>query len=411
MPGGEPPGNDPKYGDLVSVVVGSGSSTTSSAAHGVAAAARAAAADLDGRPCDLAIVFVTGDLASAAEAVLDVIDEELAPAQTVGCTASGIVAGSEELSAGPAVVVWAIALDDGASVEVAEVSAEQLDTGIAVRGVPEADESGPTSAVVLLVDPAQLPLDVTLRAFEERLPGVPVIGGVASLIPRPEAPLLCRPGVRGNAGLALRFRGVDVLPCVSQGARPLGPELVVTAGGAGAIHRLDGRPAIDVLRETINGLPDDDRIQIQHGLLLGVAVGDRSDHGIDESPADHYIVRGLAAADTETGAVAIGAPVEVGQAVRLHVRDPETASKDLIDALRLRRAAAGSARIAGALAFTCNGRGREMFGFDDHDADTIQHELGPVPLAGMVSAGEIGPVGGRPFAHSFTATVAVFLGS
>ena len=51
-----------------------------------------------------------------------------------------------------------------------------------------------------------------------------------------------------------------------------------------------------------------------------------------------------------------------------------------------------------------------MFGFDDHDADTIQHELGPLPLAGMVSAGEIGPVGGRPFAHSFTATVAVFLG-
>lgn len=391
----------------MSVVVGSGSSTTSSAAHGVAAAARAAAAELDGRACDLAVVFVAGDLAPAAEAVLDVVDEELAPTRIVGSTASGILAGTEELTVGPAVVVWAIALTDGASVDVVELTAEQVDAGIAVHGVPTADEAERTSAVVLLVDPAQLPLDVTLRAFEHRLPGVPVIGGVASLIPRPDAPLLCRPGSRGNAGLALRFRGVDVLPCVSQGARPIGPEMVVTAGGAGAIHRLDGRPAIEVLRDAVNGLSDDDRIRIQHGLLLGVVV----DRDGEQPESEGYIVRGLAAADSETGAVAIGAPVEVGQVVRLHVRDPESASRDLVEALRLRRAAAGSASIAGALAFTCNGRGREMFGFDDHDADTIQHELGPLPLAGMVSAGEIGPVGGRPFAHSFTATIAVFLGS
>ncbi len=391
----------------MSVVVGSGSSATSSAARGVAAAAQEAAAELDGRACDLAIVFVAGDLASAAEAVLDVVAEELAPTHLVGCTSSGVLTGAEELTSGPAVVVWAMALGDGASVEVAELTAEQVDAGIEIRGVLDADEDERTSAVILLVDPAQLPLDPTLRAFEERLPAVPVIGGVASLIPRPDAPLLCRPGVRGDAGLALRFRGVDVLPCVSQGARPIGPELTVTAGTAGAIHQLGGRAAIDVLRDTINGLPDDERLLIQHGLLLGVAVG--GEH--DGQPTDEeYIVRGLAAADTETGAVAIGAPVEVGQTVRLHVRDPESASRDLVDALRLRREAAGSARIAGALAFTCNGRGREMFGFDDHDADTIQHELGPVPLAGMVSAGEIGPVGGRPFAHSFTATVAVFLG-
>ncbi|MBF6619628.1 MAG: FIST C-terminal domain-containing protein [Patulibacter sp.] len=394
----------------MTVVVGCGSSATSSAARGVAEAARSAAAELGDRPCGLALVFVAGDLAPAADAVLDVVAEELDPAQLVACTASGILSGAEELTTGPAVVIWAMALSDGASVELTELTAEQVDAGIAVRGLPDADDDGErTSAVILLVDPAQLPLDVTLRAFEERLPTVPVIGGVASLIPRPDAPLLCRPGSRGDAGLALRFRGVDVLPCVSQGARPIGPELTVTAGGAGAIHQLAGRPAIDVLRETINGLPDDEGVRIQHGLLLGVAVGGTVENAGDAPPPDDYIVRGLAAADTETGAVAIGAPVEVGQTVRLHVRDPETASRDLVDALRLRREAAGSARIAGALAFTCNGRGREMFGFDDHDADTIQHELGPVPLAGMVSAGEIGPVGGRPFAHSFTATVAVFL--
>jgi small ligand-binding sensory domain FIST len=50
-----------------------------------------------------------------------------------------------------------------------------------------------------------------------------------------------------------------------------------------------------------------------------------------------------------------------------------------------------------------------MFGHEHHDADAIQRELGPLPLVGMISAGEIGPVGGRPLVHGFTATVAVFL--
>jgi small ligand-binding sensory domain FIST len=34
--------------------------------------------------------------------------------------------------------------------------------------------------------------------------------------------------------------------------------------------------------------------------------------------------------------------------------------------------------------------------------------LGPVPTAGMFSAGELGPVGGRNFVHGFTASIALF---
>ena len=43
-----------------------------------------------------------------------------------------------------------------------------------------------------------------------------------------------------------------------------------------------------------------------------------------------------------------------------------------------------------------------------HDAGVVEELLGPIPLAGAFCAGEIGPVGGRNFLHSFTASVAVF---
>jgi len=65
-------------------------------------------------------------------------------------------------------------------------------------------------------------------------------------------------------------------------------------------------------------------------------------------------------------------------------------------------------RPAGALVFTCNGRGRGMFGIRDHDVEAIDQELGGAPSAGFFAAGEIGPVGGRSFLHGFTATLAVF---
>jgi small ligand-binding sensory domain FIST len=91
----------------------------------------------------------------------------------------------------------------------------------------------------------------------------------------------------------------------------------------------------------------------------------------------------------------------VGQTVQFHVRDAEAADEDL------RHLLSGVAG-AGALMFTCNGRGTHLFSQPDHDASVIAELLGSVPLSGAFCAGEIGPVGGRNFLHGFTASVAVF---
>jgi small ligand-binding sensory domain FIST len=385
------------------VVVATGHSPAPAAGAAAADAARAALEGLGGAPCDVAVVFVAGDLVTDTADVLRVVQDVLRPGDLIGTTAGGLLAGHQEHEGGDGVAVWAIALGDGRA-EVFELHATEVEEGIAISGMPAVD-IGVTSAIVLLADVSRLPLEATLQAFEEHLPGVPVIGGVPSLVPPDGRPLMRGSAASSAAAVGIRFEGVEVLPLVSQGARPIGPELTVTAGEGAVISELAGRPAIDVLRDTVDSLAEDDREQIRHGLLLGLVVHP----GQPEYGTGDFIVRGLAGADPETGAVVVGAPVAVGQVARLHVRDPETATRDLEEALALRRAATGSGEIAGALVFTCNGRGRDMFGRDDHDADAIQRELGPIPLAGMISAGEIGPVGGRPFVHGFTATVAVFV--
>ena len=116
-------------------------------------------------------------------------------------------------------------------------------------------------------------------------------------------------------------------------------------------------------------------------------------------------MRGLLGADEASGALVLGDTVRVGQTLRFFVRDAASADADLRRALGpLRRA-----RPAGALLFTCNGRGTNMFPQPDHDARVVAEMLQTDALAGFFCGGEIGPVGGKAFLHGFTATLAIFL--
>jgi small ligand-binding sensory domain FIST len=63
---------------------------------------------------------------------------------------------------------------------------------------------------------------------------------------------------------------------------------------------------------------------------------------------------------------------------------------------------------AGALLFSCLGRGRGLFGEPDHDSRAFQRALGPLPLTGFFGNGEIGPVEGRTFLHGYTSAFGIF---
>ncbi|MGZ4295265.1 MAG: FIST C-terminal domain-containing protein, partial [Solirubrobacteraceae bacterium] len=187
---------------------------------------------------------------------------------------------------------------------------------------------------------------------------------------------------------------------------PLGREMTVTAAESNVIYELAGRPAVQAIEEAVAELPLDERALVAAGLLIGVVI----DGGKPEYEQGDFLVRGVTGADPETGAISVGAVVTPGEVVRLHARDARSAHDDLQRELRLRAAAIGGERPAGALLFSCNGRGRSMFGARDHDASLVQDELRAPPSAGFFAAGEIGPVGGRSFLHGFTATLAVFPG-
>jgi small ligand-binding sensory domain FIST len=299
------------------------------------------------------------------------------------------------------VAVWAAALDRG-QVRAFHVTVRgEEDVGV-LEGLPEI---GVEDAVIMLSDPYSFPTDAVLDGLAEAAPGVPVLGGISSgRSPLGAAALFAGDEVREEGAVGVCLSGVELLPCVSQGAAPLGREMTVTAAESNVIYELAGRPAVQTIEEVVAELPLDQRALVTAGLLIGVVI----DGGKPEYEQGDFLVRGVTGADPQTGAISVGAAVTPGEVVRLHARDARSAHEDLQRELRLRAAAIGGEPPAGALVFSCNGRGQSMFGAPHHDATLVQDELGTPPAAGFFAAGEIGPVGGRSFLHGFTATLAVF---
>ena len=65
-------------------------------------------------------------------------------------------------------------------------------------------------------------------------------------------------------------------------------------------------------------------------------------------------------------------------------------------------------RPAGALLFSCLGRGTYLYGEPDHDTHAFRYDLGAVPLGGFFCNGEIGPVQGSTFLHGYTSAFGLF---
>jgi small ligand-binding sensory domain FIST len=384
-----------------------GASESFDTVEAAAEAADRARAALEGS-CDLAVVFASGQHLPMAKWLLSEVHERLEPGALIGCGAGGTVAGGQELEDVPGLVVWGASLP-GARLETMHVTAERDAEGFRLLGLPESlakpgdGEGGADESLIALCDPFSFPAEELLASLERSHPQMPVLGGLASVSYAGGAMLMRDGEVHTEGAVAVRMRGVEVIPCVSQGACPVGPEMTITRAEANVIAELAGKPAMERLGEVIAALPERERDLASSGVLVGLVI----DENRPEYERGDFLVRPIIGADRESGAIAIGEPVRVGQTVRLQVRDAASADEDLRQALRAQAQALGSDGAAGALLFTCNGRGSHMFEVPDHDAGALQDALG-APAAGFFCAGEIGPVGGRNFLHGFTATMAVF---
>jgi small ligand-binding sensory domain FIST len=381
--------------------VGAALSTNPEARSAAVEATLEAARRLGDREPDLAVVFASEHFAPQAEAVVDAVHEATAPQAMVGCIAEAVVATGKEIESEPAVSVWLANLET--KVHTFHCQAKKSNGETALSGWPEE----PAGAYLLIVDPFSFPAEALLNFMNERAPGAPPIaGGMASGGRGPgETRLFMDRDVLDSGAVGVALAGdLEVIALVSQGGRPIGPVLTVTRSDGNVIFELGGKPPVQQIQELYASLPEHDRELMTEGLLVGRVI---DEYKTDFERGD-FLVRGVVGADPDSGAVAVGSAVAVGETIQFHVRDEASADEDLRATLKVARDKVGDHKIAGGLLFTCNGRGSRMFSTPDHDAALLASELNDPPIAGFFCAGELGPVGSKNFLHGFTASIAIF---
>lgn len=371
----------------------------------VVEAAQRARAKLGPVPCDLALVFVSQTWADFdARELPRILARELAPLHSLGCNASGVIAGRREVEMEPGVSILAMRLP-GVSVRGAHFAPSELARLEDGAGLVSALDLYPTEKpkFITLGDPATCDAEKWLELLASGYPGCPVVGGLASgPVLRKPSWLLCDGRVHDDgAAVAVLTGPVEFLAVVAQGCRPIGEPFMVTKAEGNVLQELGGRQPLEVLRETLSRCTPEDQSLARHSLFAGLVMNEYRP-GFKRGD---FVVRNLVGFDPDTGHLVVGAALRRGQTLQFQLRDAHTSDQDLQSLLGAIPEPDAAPR--GALLVSCCGRGKGLYGEPDHDATVVQTLRGPLPLAGFFANGEFGQVGGRNFIHGYTSSLVV----
>lgn len=416
--------DEPRYGGGVPLRCAAGLSTLPDAVDAIDQACTQVMLGLGGAPVVCALVFLSKHHVHEAEPLARHARVALNTSCVLGCSAEAVIGGAFELEGSPGISVMAIS---GEGIRVHPFSSDEvpLNAEESAEGIAGQAEKlfGPRDTLrgaIMLADPFTTPVIKLFPMLNRFLDGRALVGGMASAAADPGSNVLLaaagdavRPS--GLVGVALHGN-IQFDTVVSQGCAPIGPNMVITKCKKNLVFEVGGRSVFEVIREIVESLSESQREQMKQGLFVGRVI----DEYKQQFGRGDYLIRGIVGVDEHSGSVAVGDLMRVGQTIRLHIRDGQTAREDLemlMDAQQLHSAPAG------CLLVSCNGRGQRLFGKPNSDAAAVSRAFqptepgetrakighaidtqpGPVPLAGFFGAGEFGPVGRSNFLHGHTA--------
>lgn len=362
---------------------------------------------LAGQPCHLAFLFVSILYQTDWGSLCRQIRKDLGNPLLIGCTAGGVLGVDRELESTPAIslaAAWLPQVDLHPFTVSPEDLSEDRGTGFWIEKLGATPAEEPVG--ILLPEPFSCDVMTLVAILSDVYLGMPLIGGLASGGAQAGENILFfnEETFREGAVGVLLTGDVALQTIVSQGCRPIGRPFIITKADGNILLELAGLPATEALRQLLLTLSPQDQALARRALLFGVVMNEQQ----EAFRRGDFLIRNLIGMDPQTGALAVGDRVQVGQTVQFQLRDADTAREDLRELLKDHTPRLAQAPPAGALLFSCLGRGQDLYGEPHHDTRMIREGLGPIPLAGFFCNGEIGPVGQRNFVHGFTSSLGLF---
>lgn len=358
------------------------------------------------RRADFAVVFATTNYRAEYTTLLATVREVSGAPSPVGCSGMAVLTSEGEFEGDHGVAVLLVASDAlrARSFLVPAGASEASTPGATIRRLIDPLPEG-LRLLILLPDPFSVETARLITEVEEDPAILPIVGAAASGGPgQRENFQWCDSeiGIHGVAGLLLTGEFALRLG-VAQGCQPIGQPSRISRAQGNEIVELEGRPALARLQETLAALPQQEVERAAHSLFAGIAREEAA-HPIRQGD---LLVRHLIGVDPNSGVVAVAERVREGQTIQFVLRDARAARADMRRMVETLYAATRRMRPRFGFYFNCLGRGVGLYGDPNHDITLIREFFGDLPLIGFFGNGELAPVGGKNYAHSYTGVLAI----
>jgi small ligand-binding sensory domain FIST len=349
---------------------------------------------------DIAVVFA-GNRHDEDEysGVLRAVRNTIPHAAVIGCSATGVLTGAEEVENGTAIAVLVLGGEPPLPKPLfvsgvrGDPRAAGAQLGRDARRALGGEVAG--AALAVLVDPAELDASDFVAGIADEAPEL-IITGAGASGGEAGSRVLWKDTAYSDACVALVFpRELHPSLGMTQGCQALGDPLTITAAEGSLILEIEGRPAVEALNRALSDPRHPGLQQMRAHLLAGIGergVGGRS----------NYVVRPFELTEGNRPALVVGELVRAGQTICFTLRDAIAARDDMKAMLDEQAEARQQDAPRFGFYFNCAQRGSDLYGQAGLDAELIRRRFGALPLAGVQSSFEIAPTCGRPRIHMLT---------
>ena len=357
-------------------------------------------------------VFMFASIGYDQRSLLRAVRESTGGASLSGCSAEGTINGYNADESNFSVVVTAISSDELQWTNGLEKGLNADSRAVGQRVAQDLLPHLSTDTIGLFVFPDGFVdyLDDFFAGLEGNLPSerfLPLWGGGAGNNFNLEEPTYqyCDDEVVSNGvAYALLSGEAQASWAISHGMVPIGGEREVTRSQGNVIYEIDGKPAIDVLKEY---LPEhaliEDRDWMPYAISLAL---------IFEAPSymkdEEYVVRGVPGVRLADGSITVQTEVKEGTSVWFSSRDKEKISTRFDQMAQQIKEQLGDEKPKLVFQFECLTRGRLLFREQEKQEllRRFRQSVDPdVPWTGFYTIGEIGPVEKHNDRHLYTSVV------
>ncbi len=354
-------------------------------------------------------VFMFATVGYNQQALLKSVREASGGAPLCGCSGEGTLMRGAVDESNFSLVVMAIASDQLRFINGmgTGLKADSGEVGRNAAGAMAPEMGSNPLALFLFADGLSFNFDRFLKGLKSALNVdgfLPVIGGAAGdnwQLTRTYQ--YCDGNVFSDGvSWALMSGDAQMAWAVNHGCVATGAAHEITRCHENTIYEIDGRPALEVLKEYLTNDEMVDWAKAVIHLTLGFETPGHME-GYDD-----YMIRFVPTKNDEQGSFTIPTEVVNGTRIWMTRRDYEKVSEG-VDRLAVRikeQLGGNSAKMV--FQFDCCGRGKVFL--RDHQMtalmNRLQQQIPDVPWVGFYTLGEIGPVGNFNCFHNYSAVIA-----